>query len=674
MEMGSLQLREIPIRVSSLALAALACVWVYACGGDRATEPVQPPPDPPRPTTVTVSPATSELAALGATVQLSAEVRDQNGQVMAFDVTWASNNTSAATVNPSGLVTAAGNGTATITATAGTVSGSAAVTVAQQVSAVEVVPATGIVLPGTTLQLAAEAQDANGHAVDGSEFVWASSDTAVAVVDTTGLVAGITLGEVEVSATSSGATGRAQLVVVEPAPTTVAVSPDTLMFEALGDTLRLTAEVQDQAGRPMPDELVMWTAGDTLVATVTAAGVVTAAGNGATTIAATSGAVSTEAAVEVMQVARTVTLSATADTLILGNSLRLAAEALDGNGHPIADAALTWSSSDAAIATVDTSGVVGGVGEGTAEITAATGNAQGVARLTVFSPDRAPLVALYNATNGSRWSKHDNWLTDKPLAQWHGVRTDASGRVEFVNLTGRLDSHGNWTRHGLKGTIPPEIGRLDKLRFLWLYGNELSGTIPAVLGDLTNLEQLDLSDNELTGSIPSELGGLVRLKHFLFHNNALEGAIPSELGKLTRLEILSIRNNDLSGRIPAELGGLASLQQLYLDGNELTGPIPSEFGDLINLTQLWLSGNGLSGPIPSELGNLTQLQGLVLYDNDLSGPIPPELGNLSRLDRLMLSANDLTGPIPVEFGGLTELVTLTLQTNGLTGPIPPELA
>ena len=102
--------------------------WAAACG-DGSTEPPTPPADPPRPTTVTVTPATAELTALAETVQLRAEVRDQNGQVMAgASVTWASNATAVATVNASGLVTAVGNGTATITATAGSVSGTATVT------------------------------------------------------------------------------------------------------------------------------------------------------------------------------------------------------------------------------------------------------------------------------------------------------------------------------------------------------------------------------------------------------------------------------------------------------------------------------------------------------------------------------------------------------------------
>ena len=121
------------IRLSAV-LAAVALA--KGCGdGDSPTAP--PAPGPARPTTVTVSPATAELTALGATVQLTAEVRDQNGQVMTGTgaaAAWSSSSVAVATVNASGLVTAAGPGTATITATAGgvlssVVSGSAMVTV-----------------------------------------------------------------------------------------------------------------------------------------------------------------------------------------------------------------------------------------------------------------------------------------------------------------------------------------------------------------------------------------------------------------------------------------------------------------------------------------------------------------------------------------------------------------
>ena len=112
-------------------LAALATVvLVSGCGGaDSATAP-EPVSDPPRPTTITVSPFATELTTLGATVQLTAEVRDQNARVMTgVTVTWRSSDTSVATVDQAGLVTAISTGTAAVTASAGPASASAGITV-----------------------------------------------------------------------------------------------------------------------------------------------------------------------------------------------------------------------------------------------------------------------------------------------------------------------------------------------------------------------------------------------------------------------------------------------------------------------------------------------------------------------------------------------------------------
>ena len=123
----------------AVPLTLLALLGAASCG-DAGVEPASPPA--PVPTTVLVNPGSATLAALGETARLSAEVRDQNGQVMAgAAVGWASSDASVAAVGASGLVTAAANGSATITATAGSVTGTAAVTVAQVVSVVAVSPA-----------------------------------------------------------------------------------------------------------------------------------------------------------------------------------------------------------------------------------------------------------------------------------------------------------------------------------------------------------------------------------------------------------------------------------------------------------------------------------------------------------------------------------------------------
>ena len=303
-----------------------------------------------------------------------------------------------------------------------------------------------------------------------------------------------------------------------------------------------------------------------------------------------------------------------------------------------------------------------------------------------LAADKAALVALYNATNGPLWGNKQNWLSDKPLYEWHGV-TVHNGRVTGLilisnRLTGSIPSElanlANLERlsfagNRLTGPIPSELGNLANVEWLILSSNQLTGSIPPELSNLANVKRLTLSNNRLTGPIPSELGGLANLQEFKLHTNELTGSIPPELGDLANLEKLILWGNQLTGPIPSKLGGLANLQELRLHANELTGSIPPELGDLANLEILDLDSNQLTGPIPPKLGNLANLVSLGLVNNQLTGPMPSELGNLASLQGLAVMGNQLTGPIPPELGNLANLRQLLLVDNQLTGPIPSEL-
>ncbi len=595
-----------------LVLSAVASVTlcVYACG-DGNTEPLTPPPNPPRPTTVTVTPATAELVALGATGQLSAEVRDQNGQVMSgAAVTWASNAAAVATVDASGLVTAVGNGSATITATAGAASGSATVTVAQVVSAVNVTPDTATVLEGDTLRLAATATDANGHVVTGAEFAWESGDTAVAVVDASGLVTGIGAGEAGVMATAAGVTGRATLTVVALTPAEVTVTPDTVVLTAVGQTVQLTAEVRDQAGSVMEGIAVGWSSGDTAVAVVDSVGLVSAVGRGAATITATAGEASGEAHV-------TVTINPDRAALVTLYEATGGPNWLN-NENWLTDAPLgTWYGVD-------------------------TDAAGRVVRLVLRG-----------------------FIVRPRVHQSHGLTGTLPAQLGDLAHLEELDLAYN----NLTGVIPPELGQLSNLRHLRLFYNSFTGPIPSELGALINLRSLDLYLNNLTGPIPPEMAGLVNLEELSLGSNNLTGLIPSWLGD-TKLRELSLILNDLEGPIPPELGKLTNLVQLSLFNNNLTGAIPPELGNLTNLRRLHLHYNDLSGPIPPELGNLAAMHEMILSNNHLTGPVPPELSNLANLRSLWLERNELTGTVPPELGVLSQLQTLALSGNLLAGSIP----
>ncbi len=626
---------------------------------------------------VAVSPAADTLVALGDTVRLVAEATDANGNAIAgAEFSWESSDAAVATVDATGLVAAVANGDATITATAGDASGSATVTVAQEVSAVEVVPDTATVLVGDTLRLAATATDANGQVVTGVAFAWASGDTAVAVVDASGLLTGVGAGQAQVTATAAGVTGRAQLTVVAPVPTTIAITPDTVVLTAVGQTEQLTAQVHDQLGRVMGGIPVAWSSADTTVAVVGSAGLVTAVGGGAATVTAQAGEASGDVFVTVMQSADSVTVTPPADTIALGDTLRLVAEAYDESGHVVAGAVFTWSSSNAAVATVDSSGLVRGVVVGTTTITAIVGDASGTSAITVTNPDRAALVSLYNATDGPTWVDNTNWLTDAPLGEWYGVETDDSGRVVALRLGCELwDFEKNeCPAPGLKGGIPAELGKLSELEYLdFGYNHHLTGPIPPELGNLEKLWYLDLGYNRLTGPIPLELSRLTNLSRLYLRRNRLSGPVPAWLGGLSRLWYLDLDVNQLTGPIPAELGDLAELRDLNLCCNGLVGPLPPELGNLSNLTTLFLYTNALTGPIPSELGSLSNLTRLSIYANGLTGPIPPELGDLAQLTQLNLGGNDLTGTIPTELGRLSSLEYLGIHRNLLSGGVPAEL-
>ena len=210
--------------------------------------------------------------------------------------------------------------------------------------------------------------------------------------------------------------------------------------------------------------------------------------------------------------------------------------------------------------------------------------------------DREALVELYGALDGENWTNSTNWLTERPIREWHGVTNDASGRV-----TG-----------------------------LMLEGNELTGEMPAGLGSLSNLKRLEFSNNQLTGEIPTELGNLSSLETLLLGTNSLTGGIPKELGTLSKLEALNLNSNQLTGEIPAELGNLTSLETLLLDANRLSGEIPAELGGLSNLTSLEIVFNGLTGKIPKELGNLSNLKWLWIENNELSGCVPAKLSGVSK--------------------------------------------
>lgn len=166
--------------------------------------------------------------------------------------------------------------------------------------------------------------------------------------------------------------------------------------------------------------------------------------------------------------------------------------------------------------------------------------------------------------------------------------------------------------------IPQEIGRLENLKELNLYGNNLIELTPKI-GELKNLKELSLSRNHLT-LLPPEIGELKKLtKLYLFHNQLIK--LPPEIGKLKNLTKIDLTGNQLT-LLPSEIGELENLEDLDVSHNQLT-QIPPEISKLRNLVRLSLCYNKLA-EIPPEIGELTKLKQLDVFGNPLISP-PPEI-------------------------------------------------
>ncbi len=691
----------------------------------------------PAPSAIDVRPPMVALTALSDTVWLTAIVLDQLGRVLEdAPLSWASADETVVTVDSGGLVTAAGEGTTRVTATSGEASAFAAVTVMQVVGSVVVTPAADTLLVGDTLRLVPEAFDVNAHPVAGAAFSWSSSDPAVATVDTAGLLTGVRPGGATITATSGGTGGHMELLVSAPVPTTIQVRPDSVRLEALGDTVRLSAELYDQLGRAIEGAGVSWSSGDEAVAIVDSVGLVVATGVGTTRVAASAGAASGVAAVSVMQVVDSVIVSPAIDTIAPGETLRLSAEAFDANARVVAGAAFSWSSSDPSVATVDSQGLVTGASAGQATINAASGGVSGRAEVLVIVPapvavemvpdtlaftaldDTSRLVAVVLDQRGRvieeanvSWSSSDESVATvnrTGLVSALGVgrarvtaTSGAASRAAAVSVvqvahsvvvspasaavspgdTVRLtasafDANGHMMVAEFSwSSNHPRVASVDP-RGLVRSVDEGVATISALAGDARGTSQIAVGNADRAALVA--LYEATDGPNWSRSDNWLTDAPLAEWFGVTvnaagRVSRVELRRNNVSGHIPPELGTLGALEVLGLPQNELTGRIPPELERLSRLTQLDFFGNQLSGAIPPQLGNLTSLETLSLGANRLTGAIPPQLGNLGSLEELDLLDNELTGPILSQLGSLENLTSLRLRGNELTGTIPPEL-
>lgn len=176
-------------------------------------------------------------------------------------------------------------------------------------------------------------------------------------------------------------------LVVRPLADTIFVG-DTA---APGDSLRLSALARTFAGDTVAITGVAWSSSDTSIATVDAAGLVTARRVGEVTITAAAGE-RASATIVIAPATAVLTLVPTSDTLVPGDSLQLFAQAYDSRGNPVAGVRYDYASDNTTVASVDSAGLVRAISEGDARITASAAGRQAFADIAVRDTTTPPVL------------------------------------------------------------------------------------------------------------------------------------------------------------------------------------------------------------------------------------------------------------------------------------------
>lgn len=343
------------------------------------------------PSSTTIAPATKQtFTAVGT-------FTDATTQNISALVTWASDNPAAATISNTvgsrGVATAVALGTCNITAAFnGVTSPGAPLTVSgATLTAIDVNPVSFFIPPSSVVQYAAV-----GHFSDGSsQFItqtvtWASDDTNVATVNSSGAATGQGGGSAHITATLSGVTGTANLLVTASPLVSLAITPTNGRIAAQTELLfTATGTFQDGSSQNLTGT-ARWTSSNGLVATISntggSNGLAVGVGAGTSTIGANIGTV----------VAPSVTLTVTNATLVSiaitpanptisrGQNQQFTATGTfsDATTQNLTNQ-VTWSSSSPGVAVVNATGFATTAGTGTTTISAAFGSVTGQTVLTV---------------------------------------------------------------------------------------------------------------------------------------------------------------------------------------------------------------------------------------------------------------------------------------------------
>lgn len=158
-----------------------------------------------------------------------------------------------------------------------------------------------------------------------------------------------------------------------PGVSSLSITPSSLHFDALGVDSQLVVRAFDKSGAEVEGVPVEWSTDDQSVADVLSTGTVRPRGDGQAVITATVEGARATVPVVVDQVARAIEIDTPRlDLIAIGETRILRADAVDGTDRRIRGRVYEWSTFDPDVVTVDATGTVTALANGSTLIRAAT--------------------------------------------------------------------------------------------------------------------------------------------------------------------------------------------------------------------------------------------------------------------------------------------------------------
>ncbi|HEX9565321.1 MAG TPA: Ig-like domain-containing protein [Gemmatimonadaceae bacterium] len=353
-------------------------------------------PDPAPVASVEIDLPTSDLL-VGQSIQAVVTLKDAQGQVLTGrTITFTTDNPMVVSISSSGVVTGIGEGSTQIRVASGGVTSAASLSVTapsdptQTIESILVGAPTSDLSVGQTTQANAVAKDSSGDTM-AATFTWTTSNPGVATVSTTGLVTAIGAGSATISASASGKTGSMMMSVTVPSGFTINLTStrDTIWERPASGSdgthfTMLRARVYDGSGVEVPDDLVTWRTSDSTAA------LYSLWNRGGyreyevgdpvrdTTLTITASYQGQSKTRTVVLRMRSTQLAPVASVALTVNPTNIPSGALaqaaaivkDASGNVLTGRTITYSSSNASVATVSPLGVVAALAAGTAIVTA----------------------------------------------------------------------------------------------------------------------------------------------------------------------------------------------------------------------------------------------------------------------------------------------------------------